>query len=165
MRKIFFILFSVALTGKLSAQKIVPLVYKDKKYEVLDLSSKGKMMWGGYEKISGRGAASESDGQANTEAIVGAVGDNTGYDGKPYAARICREARAGNKEDWYLPSKEESDIVYAFKDKFNVEERASIWTSTEINGTQAVSKYWYTGAFYNVQKVDLCVLVCIRKVE
>jgi len=39
----------------------------------------------------------------------------------------------------------------------------SIWSSTEASGTQAVTKYFYSGAFYNVQKVDHCHLVCVRK--
>lgn len=37
----------------------------------------------------------------------------------------------------------------------------TIWSSTEANGTQAVTKYFYSGAFHNVQKVDLCHLVCV----
>jgi hypothetical protein len=46
-----------------------------------------------------------------------------------------------------------------------VEERGTIWTSTEASGTTAVSKYWYTGAFYNVQKTDSHHFVCIRKAD
>jgi hypothetical protein len=39
----------------------------------------------------------------------------------------------------------EPDAIYNFKDKFNIEERETIWTSTEASGTTAVTKYWYTG--------------------
>jgi hypothetical protein len=46
-----------------------------------------------------------------------------------------------------------------------MEERGSIWTSTEASGTTAVTKYWYTGAYYNVLKVEEYHFVCIRKVE
>ncbi len=148
-----------------AAQKIIPIEHNGKRYEVLDMTSKGKVTWGGYEEIPLDAAKSESNGAANTKAIIIAVGKNAGYDGKPYAAKLCSEAKDGGKEDWYLPSKEESDAIYAFKDKFNVEERGTIWTSTEANGTQAVTKYWYTGAYYNVQKVDEYHYVCIRKVE
>ncbi|MGH2552329.1 MAG: hypothetical protein ACRDEB_01365, partial [Chitinophagaceae bacterium] len=79
--------------------------------------------------------------------------------------KLCSEAKDGGKEDWHLPSKDESDAIYSFKEKFKVEERGTIWTSTEANATQAVSKYWYTGAFNNEQKVDNYHFVCIRKVE
>lgn len=151
----------------LQAQKIIPIEYNGKKYEVLDMLSKGKVMWGGNsEEIPGGAAKSESNGAANTTAIVTAVGDNTGaaLGGKPYAAKLCSEAVAGGKDDWYLPSKDETDAIFAFKEKFKVEERGTIWSSTEASGTQAVSKYWYTGDFYNVQKTDSYHFVCIRNV-
>lgn len=166
MKKLVFsglVMFFVLAT--VSAQKIIPIEYNGKKYEVLDMTAKGKVSWGGYEEIPADAAKSESNGAANTTAIVAAVGKNAGYNGKPYAAKLCSEATDGGKDDWYLPSKDESDAIYAFKDKFNVEERGTIWTSTEASGTTAVTKYWYTGAFYNVQKVDEYHYVCIRKVD
>ena len=152
--------------GKISAQKIIPIEYNGKKYEVLDMTSKGKLTWGGYnEEVAGDGAKNESDGALNTKAIVVFVGRNEGFEGKPYAAKLCSEAADGGKDDWYLPSKDESDAIFAFKEKFKVEEKGSIWTSTEANANQAITKYWYTGAFYNNMKVDEFHFVCIRKVE
>lgn len=164
MRNLFLLLMLAAVIPA-SSQNIVPITHNGTKYEVLDMTSKGKVMWGGYEEIKLDAAKSESNGAANTTAIVIAVGKNSGFEGKPYAAKLCSEAVAGGKDDWYLPSKEESDAIYAFKDKFNVEERGTIWTSTEASGTTAVSKYWYTGAYYDVLKVDVYHFVCIRKVE
>lgn len=162
------ILFCAAVffaIANLSAQKIIPIEHNGKKYEVLDMTAKGKVSWGGFEEIPLDAAKSESNGAGNTTAIVTAVGKNAGYDGKPYAAKLCSEATDGGKDDWYLPSKDESDAIYAFKDKFNVEERGTIWTSTEASGTTAVTKYWYTGAYYNVMKVDEYHYVCIRKAD
>jgi hypothetical protein len=164
MRNLFLLLL-LATSATLCCQNIVPITHNGVKYEVLDMTSKGKVMWGGYEEIKLDAAKSESNGAANTTAIVIAVGKNSGFEGKPYAAKLCSEAVAGGKEDWYLPSKEESDAIYAFKEKYNVEERGTIWTSTEASGTTAVSKYWYTGAYYNVQKVDEYHYVCIRTVN
>jgi len=166
--KSFFILAFVSFFAfkTISAQKIIPIEFNGKKYEVLDMTSKGKITWGGYnEEIANDAAKSETDGAANTKAIVMGVGKNAGFEGKPYAAKLCSEAVNGGKEDWYLPSKEESEAIYSFKAKFNVEERGSIWTSTEANANQAVTKYWYTGAYYNNMKVDEFQFVCIRKVE
>ncbi len=123
-------------------------------------------MWGAYnEEIAGDAAKSESNGNANTKAIVTQVGNNKAYNEKPYAARLCADATNGGTEAWYLPSKEEADIIYGFKDKFKVEERGSIWTSTEANASQAATKYWYNGTFYNNMKVDEFYVVCIRKVN
>jgi hypothetical protein len=164
--KIITLFITVLLANSVvNAQKIIPIEYKGQKYEVLDMTAKGKVMWGGYEEIALDAAKSESNGAANTAAIVLTVGKNAGYDGKPYAAKLCKEAKEGGKEDWYLPSKDESDAIYAFKEKFNVEERGTIWTSTEASGTTAVTKYWYTGAYYNVQKVDEYNYICIRKAD
>jgi len=167
MKKTLFPLLIIFFNcDNLYAQKIIPIEFNGKKYEVLDMTSKGKITWGGYnEEVAGDAAKSESDGAANTKAIVAFVGKNEGFEGKPYAAKLCSEAIAGTKDDWYLPAKDESDAIYAFKEKFNIEERGSIWTSTEANATQAVTKYWYTGAFYNNQKVDEFHFVCIRKAE
>jgi hypothetical protein len=165
-KTVFPFLLLLLACMNLAAQKIIPITYNGKKYEVLDLTSKAKLMWGGSdEPVPGGAAKSESDGAANTEAIVAFVGSNEKFQGVRYAAKVCSEAVAGDKDDWYLPSKEESDAIYAFKEKFHVAERGSIWTSTEVNATQAVTKYWYTGAFYNNMKVDEFSLVCIRKVE
>ena len=166
MRKLFSAIAAIVfIVNAVNAQKIIPIEHNGKKYEVLDMTSKGKIMWGGYEEIALDAAKSETNGAANTKAIVIAVGKNSGYEGKPYAAKLCSDAKDGGKEDWWLPSKEESDAIYAFKEKFNVEERGTIWTSTEANGTQAITKYWYNGAYYNNQKVDTYNFVCIRKAE
>lgn len=147
-----------------NAQKVVALEHKGQKYEVLDMTAKGKITWGGYEEI-GDAVRSDDDGAANTNAIIAAVGENKGFDGKPYAAKVCANAKDGGKADWYLPAKEETEMIVLHKDKFAFDERATLWTSTEVNGTQAVTKYVYTGAFYNSQKVDQYNFVCIRKVQ
>ncbi len=167
MKKLFIpLLVTFIFSSIVSAQKIIPIEHNGTKYEVLDMLSKGKITWGGYnEEIANDGAKSESNGAANTKAIVAGVGNNPGFDNKPYAAKLCSEATNGGKDDWYLPAKEETDAIYAFKDKFAVEERGSIWSSTEANANQAVTKYWYTGAFYNNMKVDEYQFVCIRKVD
>lgn len=167
MKKMIFPLFIIIIASvNLFAQKIIPIEFNGKKYEVLDMTSKGKITWGGYnEEVTGDAAKSESDGAANTKAIVAFVGNNESFESKPYAAKLCSDAVVGKKEDWYLPSKDESDAIYAFKEKFNVEEKGTIWTSTEANANQAVTRYWYTGAFYNNMKVDEFQFVCIRKVE
>lgn len=165
MKKVTIVITILIISFSAFAQKIIPIEYNGKKYEVLDMSSKGKVSWGGYEEIALDAAKSNDNGATNTKAIVTAVGKNEHYEGKPYAAKLCSEAVVGGKDDWYLPAKNETDALYAFKDKFAVEERGTIWSSTESSGTQAVTKYWGTGAFYNVQKVDEYQFVCIRKVE
>lgn len=167
MKKILLqLFFGLFVCAGVSAQKIIPISFNGKKYEAIDMTSKGKITWGGYnEEVTGDASKSESNGAANTKAIIAFVGKNEAFEGKPYAAKLCSEVVVGDKKDWYLPSKDESDAIYAFKEKFNVEEKGSIWTSTEANANQAVTKYWYTGTFYNNMKVDEFHFVCIRKAE
>lgn len=165
MKKFHFIgIIFIFVSLHSAAQNIIPIQHNGVKYEVLDMTSKGKVSWGGYEELSGK-ATGETDGSVNTKVIVAGVGNNTGFEGKPYAAKLCSEANAGGKNEWYLPAKKEADMIYLFKDKLNVEERGTIWTSTEASGTQAVTKYWYTGAHYNSQKVEEYHFVCLRKIE
>jgi hypothetical protein len=163
MKKIVFICTMLFALGA-TAQKVVAIEYKGKKYEVLDMTAKGKVVWGGYEEI-GDAVRSDDNGAANTRAITAVIGENKSGDGKPYAAKLCAQAKDGGKEDWYLPAKDETELIIDNKAKFAFDERATLWTSTEANGTQAVTKYVYTGAFYNSQKVDEYNFVCIRKVQ
>jgi len=156
---VFSLLFSFA-----SAQKISTIESEGKKFQVLDLTALGRVTWGGYEEI-GKSVRSETDGAANTTNIIRAVGSNPGYNNKPYAAILCDTSTAGGFTDWYLPAKNESDMIHANFTKLGLDEKMTIWTSTEANGTQAVTKYFYSGAFYNSQKVDDNHYVCIRKAD
>jgi hypothetical protein len=78
-------------------------------------------------------------GEANTSIIIAAhvaIGD----DGSPYAARICNELQVTEDGktygDWYLPSKEELNLMY--------QNKATINTTARANGGSdfAISYYW-----------------------
>lgn len=78
-------------------------------------------------------------GEANTSIIIAAqvaIGD----DGSTYAARICNELQVteGGKTygDWYLPSKEELNLMY--------QNKATIDATAGVNGGSgfASAKYW-----------------------
>ena len=162
MKRIPFVILFFSL--KLSAQKITTIESDGKKLMVANMTFMDRITWGGYEQI-GIAAQSETDGSANTKAIVLAVGKNSGFDGKPYAAKVCDTLHLGGHDDWYLPCKEETNLLHANFQLLKLDEKMTLWSSTEANGTQAVTKYLYSGAFYNVQKVDLCHFVCVRKVD
>jgi hypothetical protein len=146
------------------AQKISTIEGNGKKLVLADMTFMDRIAWGGYEQI-GKAAQSETDGASNTKAIVAAVGKNSGFEGKAYAAKICDTLTLGGFTDWYLPCKDETDIIHLNYEQLKLDEKMTIWSSTEANGTQAVTKYFYSGAFYNVQKVDLCHFVCVRKAD
>ncbi len=162
MKNCLFFLVLFSYNGY--AQKITTIQNEKSDLMVANMTFMDRITWGGYEEI-GDAAKSETDGKANTKAIVAAVGKNAGYDGKPYAAKVCDTLTLGGFADWYLPCKEETNLLHLNFKQLNLDEKMTLWSSTEANGTQAVTKYLYSGAFYNVQKVDLCHFVCVRKKE
>src|SRR5690554_3796598 len=85
-------------------------------------------------------------GEANTSIIIAAqvaIGD----DGSTYAARICNELQVteGGKTygDWYLPSKEELNLMY--------QNKATIDATAGVNGGSgfASAYYWSSTEFSN----------------
>ena len=96
-------------------------------------------------------------GEANTSIIIAAqvaIGD----DGSTYAARICNELQVteGGKTygDWYLPSKEELNLMY--QNKATIDATAGVnggsgfasafyWSSSESNSNSAWLQYFDGG--------------------
>ena len=164
MRKLFYCLSCLLFLTPAISQKITIVNYEGKKFQVLNNTSQGRVKWGGYEEI-GKSVRSDTNGISNTTNIVKAVGNNPGYQNKAYAAILCDTSTAGGFSDWYLPAKNESDMIHINFKKLGLDEKMTLWTSTEASGTQAVSKYLYSGAFYNSPKVDDNHYVCIRKAD
>jgi len=97
-------------------------------------------------------------GEANTSIIIAAhiaIGD----DGSTYAARICNELQVteGGKTygDWYLPSKEELNLMYQNKATINATALAHggsafansfYWSSTESSTFNAWKQDLYNGS-------------------
>ena len=103
-------------------------------------------------------------GEANTSIIIAAqvaIGD----DGSTYAARICNELQVteGGKTygDWYLPSKEELNLMY--QNKATIDATAGVnggsgfasayyWSSTEGSSDGAWKQYFDNGYQNNGNK-------------
>jgi hypothetical protein len=84
-------------------------------------------------------------GKANTSIIIAAqvaIGD----DGSTYAARICNELQIteGGKTygDWYLPSKEELNLMYQNKATIDA-------TANSNSGSGFASAYYWSSTEYN----------------
>ncbi len=93
--------------------------------------------WGcdGSEITSGNGADSDNDGSANTQAII----TDCTEDG--IAAKVCSdysfETFSINYTDWYLPSKNELNILYNNKNWINGLSSEYYWSSTEYDNDAA----------------------------
>jgi len=61
-------------------------------------------------------------GKANTDAIIAAQGNSS------YAAQLCRDLTTGGFSDWFLPSKDELNLLY---------------TVLAENGQGGFAKEWY----------------------
>ena len=86
-------------------------------------------------------------GKANTSIIIAAhvaIGD----DGNPYAARICNELQITEGGitygDWYLPSKEELNLMYQNKATIDA-------TATSNGGSSFNSSFYWSSTEFNNQ--------------
>jgi len=105
-------------------------------------------------------------GEMNTSIIISAhiaIGD----DGETYAARICNELQVteGGKTygDWYLPSKEELNLMYQNKTTIDGTAVANggsafasdwYWSSTEHSSNFAQAQHFSSGNHVNYSKYD-----------
>jgi len=101
--------------------------------------------WGCYEKsIPGAKGTAIGTGKSNTEAIVKSCGE------AKIAAKLCTAYRGGGKSDWFLPSKDELDLICKNLNLKGVGGFAAsnYWSSSEFNGDDAWSQGFYTGYQY-----------------
>ena len=122
-------------------------------------SDQGSAIWcaGTYGNTQAKGDGPYA-GEANTSIIIAAqvaIGD----DGSTYAARLCNELQIteGGKTygDWYLPSKQELNLIYLNKSVIDSTAIANggsdlstiyaYWASTEYNSSIAWSQIFDSG--------------------
>ena len=70
--------------------------------------------WGGFQVEVGGTEHAIGTGAANTQAIVAEYGENEPYDGSSeYAAKLCADLLVNDSySDWFLPSRDELDLMY-----------------------------------------------------
>ena len=103
-------------------------------------SDQGTYVWGDGTTTNATGTA-EGTGKANTAAIVRTQGTGS------YAAYICTHLTLNGYTDWFLPSKDELDLLMAqnvagLVSGFN---GGIYWTSSEVNASTAWSQNFNTG--------------------
>ena len=101
-----------------------------------DLKLGRGIRWNKDELLAIKTDTSVGSGKANTDLIIAAQGDGA------YAAKLCKDLVVGGLRDWFLPSKDELDLMFTnlksagvggFKDGW-------YWSSSQI--------YWSYFAWY-----------------
>ena len=82
----------------------------------------------GNDTTTGATGAAIGDGLANTIAIINSQG-NTGS----YAAKLCRDYVGGGYTDWYLPSRNELNVLFLNKTLVTGFAGNTYWSSSEAS--------------------------------
>jgi len=143
MSKNFLILigfFILLICCKKDKNELISIDFNGKKIYVHPTDNSDGIQWGCYEGIDTHYAISETDGKANTNAIINSHNEinyannptqcNEDNDGK-IAAKICSELNYLGYADWYLPSKDELDALFNNKESIGGFNPGLYWSSTE----------------------------------
>ena len=114
--------------------------------------STGIQWFNGSWPVTGATAAALGSGIANTILIVAIQGAGS------YAAKICDDLVLGGYSDWYLPSKDELNILFLNKVSIGNFTNGYYWSSTERDINSAWIQYFYNGdQNYNSKDIALPV--------
>jgi uncharacterized repeat protein (TIGR02543 family) len=110
----------------------------------------GSNVWGGYgTSVTGADGTAIGTGNQNTIDIVTQFGDSEPYEGKTdYAAKLCSDLVYGGYSDWFLPSKNELNLMYTNLKAAGVGGFADIyyWSSSEDYAYHAWTQYFNYGS-------------------
>jgi hypothetical protein len=106
--------------------------------------STGIQWYNGNYVVTGATGTAIGTGQANTTAIVTIQGAGN------YAAQLCNDLIVGGYNDWFLPSKDELDLMYknlylAGVGGFADDDDDFYWSSSENYASHAWFQYFYDG--------------------
>jgi hypothetical protein len=102
--------------------------------------------WGSYGTLIGATETDIGTGQSNTTNIVTWLNSHS-ETGK--AAQLCNDLTKGGYSDWFLPSKDELNLMYVNLKIFGVggfpEEHDAYWSSSETSASDAWSQCFGCG--------------------
>lgn len=104
----------------------------------------------GVNVESGAAGTGLGSGRENTKKIIAAQGDGA------YAAKLCADYRGGGKSDWFLPSKDELDMMYMKLKKTGIVDFSGrfAWTSSEDGKKKAYFQAFMFGFQSSTIKSD-----------
>ena len=96
------------------------------------------------------------DGQRNTSRITTIQGAGS------YATKLCDELSLNGYSDWFLPSKNELNLLFLQKSQISGLIDGYYWCSTEYNQNNAWNQYFPFGPQYYANKLDSACVRAIR---
>jgi trimeric autotransporter adhesin len=111
--------------------------------------------WGCQGTTVGASGTAVGTGAANTNAIVANCSTSD------IAARQCYNLVLNNKSDWYMPSKDEVNLMFTQR-SFLSGLTGIYYTSTESDASHAWVQYFYSGSQTTIEKGLQTGLRCIR---
>lgn len=111
--------------------------------------------YNGSNITTGATATAVGTGLSNTNAIVTAQGAGS------YAASICKNYRGGGYDDWFLPSKNELNLLY-LQQSYVGSFALNYWSSTEGGNDAAWDQDFSNGYQYNSIKGSTIPVRAIR---
>jgi hypothetical protein len=121
----------------------------------IDVSGGYTHVWGGYGTEVGTSAQGTAigTGQANTTAIVDKYGDSDPSDNTGnYAARLADRYEYGGFDDWFLPSKDELNLMYQKRGVIGGFASNIYWSSSEFFSNLAWYQYFSNGYQFSTFK-------------
>ena len=110
------------------------------------------------------GATSTSDGAGNTTTIIGTDADSGVGGTQPHqAAQLCADSTAHGHSDWYLPARDEANVLYTNRTAIGGFATFLYWVSTEVNNTHAEFFNFISGTSSNLGKDASFNVRCVRK--
>jgi hypothetical protein len=114
-------------------------------------------IWGCYGNLlSGCDATTNGSGQANTTSIVNGCPD------PGIAAHICDDLIVDIYTDWYLPSKEELNLMYQQKSVIGGFSSVYYWSSSQVSSSAAWAQDFSSGNQSNYNKISVGYVRAIR---
>lgn len=95
-------------------------------------------------------------GHLNTEVIINAQGDGD------YAANLCDKLVLNGYSDWFLPSKNELDLLYQQRGLVGGFTNDYYWSSSEYDTINVWNQYFPYGPRYYANKSDKACVRAIR---
>ena len=114
-------------------------------------------------EITGATATAIGTGKSNTDKIINVQQGSLSW----YAAGVARDYKGGGYTDWYLPSRDELNLLYTQKVMVGGFSNAYYWTSTETSIGDAHFTIFFNGTNYpcceGSQKYNYNSVRAIRK--